>query len=197
MKRLPPIEELKRLFDYDPQTGILRRKISTGRRTRAGDEAGSLKPIGYRQVGIAGNLFYVHRVCYAIYHGADPYPMQIDHINHDRSDNRIENLRLVSSQENAKNQKKNSNNTSGVAGVSWQKNRNKWIAQIIVNGKYKHLGCFTNKNDAIAARRAAEKKHGFHENHGDWEDQMPEQAPQMQMALFRPVAKRPQQELRA
>jgi len=197
MKRLPPIEELKRLFDYDPSTGILTRKVSTNPRARAGDEAGWLEHYGYRKVNVCGKCFPVHRICYAIYHGVDPYPMQIDHINHDRSDNRIENLRLVSHQENSKNQKRRSDNNSGVTGVVWNKRDNRWVAQIRLNGKSKSLGYFTNKADAIAARRAAEEKYGFHENHGDWEGQTPEHAPQMEMALFRPVAERPQQELRA
>lgn len=197
MKKLPPIEELKRLFHYDPDTGILTWKVSTSNRVRAGDEPGRLLNDGYKQLGVCGKRFATHRVCYAIYHGVDPHPMQVDHINHDRLDNRIDNLRLVSNQENHKNRSKSPRNTSGVTGVYWHKQKNKWHAKIKSNGKNKHIGYFTNKADAIAARRAAEKKYGFHENHGDWEDQQPDTAPEMKLALFVPVAKRPQQERRA
>jgi len=167
MKKLPPIEELRRLFSYDPETGILTRKISTSSNARAGDEAGGLDKDGYKTLRVCGKKYQAHRICYAIYHGVDPHPMQIDHINHDRSDNRIENMRLVSHQENGKNQSKYANNTSGVTGVDWNKRNNKWRARIKLNSKLKDLGYFTNKADAISARRAAEKKYGYHENHGD------------------------------
>lgn len=172
MKKLPPIEELRRLFEYDPKTGILTRKISTSSNALAGDEAGCyFLNKRYRCVQIAPKMYLAHRICYAIYHGVDPYPMQIDHINHDGLDNRIDNFRLVSHQENLKNQKKRSDNSSGSVGVSWVETRNKWLARIKANGKSKHLGYFTNKSDAIAARKAAEKKYGYHENHGDSEYQ--------------------------
>jgi len=196
MKKLPPIEELKRLFHYDPESGVLTWKIRTANRVRVGDEAGSLLNTGYKKVQTCRNSFQVHRICYAIYHGVDPCPMQIDHINHDRTDNRIDNLRLVTRQENNRNKSKQSNNTSGVSGVFWEKKRNKWRATVWLNGKFEHVGYFANKADAIAARRAAEKKYGFHDNHGDWDSQEPEPAPEVQLALFRPVAERPQKECR-
>lgn len=196
MNKLPPIEELKRLFHYDPETGSLTWKIRR-QRMRVGDEAGFVQSSGYRRVKVNASNFKGHRICYAIFHGVDPYPMEVDHINHNRSDNRIQNLRLVSHRENGKNQKKHAHNTSGYAGVSWRKQNKKWHARITVNGKKKHLGYFTNKSDAIAARRAAEEKYNFHENHGDREDQQHTPAPEVQLALFRPVATRPQQEQRA
>ena len=92
--------------------------------------------------------------------------MQVDHINHDRTDNRIENLRLVNANENGKNQKASVRNKSGVVGVSWKKSKNKWHSQIMVNGKQIHLGFFDNIDEAKKARIDAERKYGFHENHG-------------------------------
>ena len=198
MNRLPPIEELRRRFDYDPETGIVTRKVTTGSRGKKGAIVG-WKNNGYLNVHITyqGRKQFVglHRVCYAIYHGRDPYPMHCDHINHKRDDNRICNLRLVTPQENLKNQSPNSSNTSGAMGVYFHKPRKKYCAYIKVNGKKKHLGLFTNKSDAIAARKAAEIEYGFHKNHG-YEHDAPEQEPpveisdevrQLSLRLIQPV----------
>lgn len=93
--------------------------------------------------------------------------MEIDHENHIRNDNRIENLRLVSSKGNKKNTTRRCDNTSGVTGVHWFKRECKWKVQIKVDGKQRHLGLFDNLDDAVAARKAAERQYGFHENHGN------------------------------
>jgi hypothetical protein len=82
---------------------------------------------------------------------------QIDHINRIRTDNRISNLREVSHKQNHQNRSKSSHNTSGHSGVSWYKQKSRWRAQITHNQKDIHLGLFTNLEDAIAARKAAEK----------------------------------------
>jgi len=167
MKRLPPIEELRRLFDYDPETGVVTRKVAVNNnKAKKGDFVTSKDIKGYLRVTISGKRVKLHRVCYALYHGHDPYPMQCDHVNHDRTDNRICNLRLVTNQENQKNRSKIKSNTSGVCGVCFHKTLKKWHAYIAANGKREHLGTFTNKADAIAARKAAEIKYGYHENHG-------------------------------
>jgi len=195
MKRLPPIEELRRLFDYDPETGVVTRKVTVGRRAKKGDVVGNKDALGYLHVEFNGKKLKLHRVCYALYHGRDPYPMQCDHINHDRADNRICNLRLVTHQENARNQKKRKTNTSGHCGVHFKKERQKWQARICTNKKERHLGYFTNKAEAIAARKAAEIKYGFHENHG-YDHDAPEQEPpieisdevrQLSLRLIQPV----------
>lgn len=83
----------------------------------------------------------------------------VDHINHDKSDNRKKNLRICTQSENSKNVKARKNNTSGYIGVSWDKNRNKWHSQITFNRKCINLGRFENIEDAIAARKEAEKKY--------------------------------------
>lgn len=92
------------------------------------------------------------------------WPQHIDHINGDRLDNRIENLREVDRAENMKNMRMPADNTSGFVGVT--RHYEKWKAQITVNGKHIYLGRFDHKKDAIAARIAANRKFGFHENHG-------------------------------
>jgi hypothetical protein len=90
----------------------------------------------------------------------------IDHINGDRSDNRIENMRAVTRQENLKNTKRRCDNASGVIGVYQRKDTGRWCSYVNSNGKRINLGCFNNKTDAIAVRKAAETEHGFHSNHG-------------------------------
>jgi len=93
-------------------------------------------------------------------------PKEIDHINSDGLDNRLINLRNVDHLENGKNQKMKSNNISGVTGVSWNKKRSKWHANIGIKKRKIHIGYFFDKFEAVCARKAAEIKYGFHENHG-------------------------------
>ena len=80
----------------------------------------------------------------------------VDHIDHNRLNNHLSNLRYATHSENQHNRTKNKDNTSGVAGVSWHKNIKKWEAKITINGVKKHLGSFENKDDAITARTNAE-----------------------------------------
>jgi len=177
------VETLRELLDHDPATGELTWKVRDpkwfkGRRYTAQDQANAWnakkagKPAltavnnkGYKTGGIFRKPYKAHRVIWAMATGAWP-ESQIDHINGIRDDNRIENLRDVTNQENSRNRKLRNDNTSGHIGVSWDKQENKWRAFIHVNGKKKHLGFFIDKADAIAARKAAEIEHGFHSNHG-------------------------------
>lgn len=106
-----------------------------------------------------GRLLLAHRVAWAIYHGAWPDRI-VDHINHDKLDNRIQNLRLVTNSESARNKPLSPRNKSGVAGV--QRVGNRWVVTISTT----QLGSFRSFDDAVAARRAAEVEMGFHPNHG-------------------------------
>ena len=103
-----------------------------------------------------------HRLIWEMVYGAIPSGMQIDHKNGDRSDNRIENLRVVSVIENARNRGVSKSNTSGTVGVCWNKSRNKW--QAVIGGKF--VGYFDDKETAALARQAAGVMMGYHENHG-------------------------------
>lgn len=85
-----------------------------------------------------------------------PEDMMIDHINHNRLDNRKSNLRICTQQQNNMNRTMNSNNTSGIAGVSWHKGNRKWGAKIQVAGKQIYLGYYQTKEQAVEARRRAE-----------------------------------------
>lgn len=120
---------------------------------------------GYRHGTINNRRYLAHRVIWSIVYGEWPTE-DIDHINGNRADNRIENLRAVSRAENLRNMKLYNNNTTGVMGVYWHKNTGKWRSLIKVNGKSIHLGLFESIEDAAAARAEAEKKYDFHPNHG-------------------------------
>jgi len=130
----------------------------------AGKEISTKNNYGYIIVGILGKLYLLHRIIFLHQHGF--LPEQVDHINHNRTDNSVCNLRPVSNATNAKNRRKTKQNSSGVIGVYWCKDTQKWKASITVNYKTMHLGRFSMKSDAVNARKAANIKYGFHANHG-------------------------------
>lgn len=161
-------EEVKELFDYDPDTGVVTRRIDVAHNAKAGNIVGTaLTNRGgksYMVVKINRKPYYLHRIIWLYVHGE--FPDQIDHINGDGCDNRLVNLRDVARAENMKNMRKQSNNTSGIAGVCWYKKTHKWVAQIKVNGKCIHLGYFKSIEEAASARKLASISHKFHNNHG-------------------------------
>ena len=124
-------------------------------------------PRGYLScVNEEGKLVLHHRYVWEEANGPIPKGYQIDHINGDRADNRIENLRLVTPSENQMNVKLRDNNTSGVTGVFWDKRTSAWCAACYVDGKSKHLGRFRDWFDAVCARKSADNRYGYHVNHG-------------------------------
>jgi hypothetical protein len=149
-------EYLRSILDYEPETGIFTRKVRTAARVKVGDVAGSLDGGGYLQIRVQSQRYRAHRLAWLYVYGAWPKD-QLDHINRIRTDNRISNLREVSHKQNHQNRSKSSHNTSGHSGVIWKKQNSKWNSQIVHNQKHIHLGYFTNLEDAIAARKAAEK----------------------------------------
>jgi len=157
--------KLKELLKYDPDTGNFTWVSSPANCIKVGDEAGSKDVYGYHKVAIQRKTYKAHRLAWLYMHGELPnQPM--DHINGDRADNRIENLRVVTPKENQQNQKKFVSNTSGATGVHWHVRHKRWQARIFVNGKRVHLGAFDDVNLAIEARKAADKLYNFHTNHG-------------------------------
>lgn len=110
----------------------------------------------------AGN-FMAHRVAWALFYGEWPQG-EIDHIDGNGLNNRIDNLRVVDKSGNMRNQRRKTNNKSGATGV--QVRKGKWFAYIHNGGKQVALGTFDCKRDAIAARKIAEQRYGYHENHG-------------------------------
>lgn len=132
----------------------------------AGKEAfTSLNGHGYLHGSIFDRNYRAHRVVWLLHTGAWPNG-EVDHENGKRNDNRPVNLRDVSSSKNKQNARRRSDNRSGVTGVFWDKKLNRWSAFIHADGHAKYLGSFAFKRQAIAARKAAEKEHDYHPNHG-------------------------------
>lgn len=154
------------LLAYDPGTGKLVWRVNrmAGRHAnvvmaRAGDEAGYRAPYGVT-VRIDRKLYAAHRLAWLIVHGSWPAKM-LDHVNGDPHDNRLENLREASAAENQRNHKRRRDNTSGVKGVWFSKQTNKWVAEICVGGVKHSLGHYHTKECAALARwDAAQKLHG-------------------------------------
>jgi len=127
-----------------------------------GSVAGSLSKFGYITVHFQAVLFKAHRLVWLHVHG-EPVP-EIDHIDGDRSNNRIDNLRIATRSQNRANSGTSKNNTSGIKGVNAHKNR--FHARIMHNGTAIHLGSFKTVEEAAKARReAAERLHGEFTRH--------------------------------
>jgi hypothetical protein len=120
---------------------------------------------GYKQVCINHKTYSAHRVIWAFHYGEWP-ANQIDHINGDRGNNDISNLRVVTSAENGRNQRRRRTNVSGHMGVHWNKKCSKWQAQLSVGGDKKYLGLFDDIEEAVAVRAKANIEYNFHPNHG-------------------------------
>lgn len=156
------------LFTYNEETGRLHWKVKFCRSMNAGDVAGDINAHGYYRVTVNRKQYLAHRIIWDILNPEDKLDRQdeIDHIDHNLLNNRRDNLRKVDRKTNGRNISKGQLNTSGIIGVYWKKRNRKWLAQIKVNQKDIHLGLFDLKEHAVAARKAAEEKYGFHENHG-------------------------------
>ncbi|MEO0569893.1 MAG: HNH endonuclease signature motif containing protein [Pseudomonadota bacterium] len=121
---------------------------------------------GYLTGRIHGNSYLAHRVIWAYSNGTWPSG-ELDHINGEKTDNRIANLREVSRTQNCRNLRKNIRNTSGCTGVKKSRSGKKWVAEIGCGaGKKVHLGSFENFDDAVAARKSAELVMGYSARHG-------------------------------
>lgn len=160
--------ELKSVLKYNKRTGVFTWAKDIGCKMKQGDIAGcnlTLFGITYRSIRMSPKQYLAHRLAWLYIYGEFP-KNQIDHINGDGTDNRIVNLRDVTAAENMKNQTIYKNNTSGAVGVRWNKRDRKWRAHINNNKKQIHLGSFDEKSEAVKARKEAEIKFGYHQNHG-------------------------------
>ncbi len=165
MKKLTQ-KKLRKLFDYDKETGVFTRLIGVSYQHKKGTIAGGFdKSTGYIVIRIAGKLYYAHRLAWLYLYGDFP-KNQIDHINHNKCDNSENNLRNTTQGENMKNASKYSNNKSGITGVIWNKREKRWKAWITVDSKQLSLGTHTEFHEAVNARKNAEVLYGFHKNHG-------------------------------
>ena len=151
-------ELVRELFDYNELTGELIRKIDVGK-TKIGQVSGCLSK-GYYYTIINKKRYSNHRIIFLWYFGY--IPDIIDHIDRCTTNNRVENLRPATKSQNNQNTDLQSNNTTGVRGVDFSKQKNKFRVRIKLDGKEKHLGFYNTIEEARVAREAGELKYFTH-----------------------------------
>jgi hypothetical protein len=151
-----PISLVRFVFWYSAETGLLRWRLKANRNALIGGVAGAPNARGYLTVRFSGSdTQLVHRVVWAHAHGEWP-DRDVDHINGDRSDNRLANLRLATRSENNQNMRNaKSYNSTGFLGVS--RSNARFIASISVSGKTTHLGAFATAEEAHSAYLRAKR----------------------------------------
>lgn len=167
---LPEQERLRSSLDYDPLSGALtwkhrpERSLSWNARLAGKPAFTHVGNRGYRVGCIDGVRRLAHRVVFKLVHGIEP--PEIDHVDHNRANNTLTNLRASTKSQNMKNQKRRITNTSGVTGVFWHKATGRWTARVTEGGKHYHLGYFDDIANAEKARCAKARELGFDERHG-------------------------------
>ncbi|MCP1243036.1 HNH endonuclease [Acetobacter lambici] len=160
---LAPVDLLRRWISYCPQSGKISLAPNTLRKSKK--PIGNITKAGYVSLRITGidgksRRYMGHRVAWALHYGQWP-ALHIDHINGDRSDNRITNLRFATNAQNCMNCKGHSNSLTGIKGVTWDKTRGKWMARLNKGGKFINLGRFDTSDEAkMAYDAAAADAHG-------------------------------------
>ncbi|ACL81357.1 putative HNH endonuclease [Sulfitobacter phage EE36phi1] len=171
-KPLPSRETLLKLLQYDPKTGSLYWKERSEEfsdhirfnKRYAGKPAFTCISRGYQTGTIEGVHYKAVRVIWKMVHGYDPEV--IDHIDGNKLNNRISNIRNVTQVENTKNRANYKNNTSGYPGVNWIARLQKW--QVTTGGAKhrKYHGTYASLEEAISVKKQMEKDYGYHQNHG-------------------------------
>lgn len=161
-KPLPTIDQLRDALDYNPETGALTWKWRCGVHLRAnnmyaGKVAGHRNATGYISIRVHDILMPAHRAAWAIQHGSWP-DGEIDHVNRERADNRICNLRVATRSENSRNVPRHNDSSSPYKGVSWDKAKGLWQAGIGHEGKRKALGRFKTAEEARDAYQNAARQ---------------------------------------
>lgn len=172
-------EILHEFLTYDPFTGNMYWKFrdrkwfesdriwKSWNSKHAGKEAFTaiIKDSGYNQGTILGEKVLKHRVIWFMMFGY--WPIEVDHQNGERTNNKLLNLRDVTASENNKNKLQQSNNTTGVTGVHFNKNAKKYQVRITDQyGKHIHVGYYSDFDEAVQVRKLKEIEHGYHANHG-------------------------------
>lgn len=154
------VDRARELLELDPAIGIVRNRVTRGGRAKAGEVAGTVRSDGYLTISIGGRRYLMHRVVWLLHHGRWPVGI-LDHINRQRGDNRPENLREVTALQNMANrdQPQRVANLTGLRGIAQR--GHKWIAQISIGGRLRHLGRHATPGDAARAYDlAALETHG-------------------------------------
>lgn len=158
-------ERVRELFTYNPLDEHLRAKVKRkGSSTNVGDIVGCPNNTGYLRVCIDRKYYTVHKVIW-LYATGQLLGTPIDHIDGNRSNNRLENLRKVTKQENERNKTVRRDNKLGILGVE-QRKSGRFVAYITPNRKKLCLGTYDTLEEAAEARHQANIRYGFHENHG-------------------------------
>lgn len=163
-KSLPSQDYLNSILEY--RNGFLYWKIyRASKKIKPGDKAGCINNKGYYQLSLDNKTYRQHNIIWKMFTGNDPKE-QIDHINHDKTDNRIENLREVSNEENMKNMSKHKNNTSGYSNIIIRNDnrKKKYVVSIGKNKCYKKS--FLTLEEAIQHRDEKYIELNYHPNHG-------------------------------
>lgn len=147
-------ENLRSRYDYDPLTGVFTRRVSRSNSVKVGSAAGSASSDGYLRIWIDGHSYKAHRLAWLHAYGVWP-TKQIDHLNGDRADNRIANLREADQPEQNANTRRRTNNTSGRRGVSLHKASGKYTARLSFRGRIVHCTYHDTPEEASAAYDAA------------------------------------------
>ncbi len=157
MEKDIPIEVIRQLFRYEPETGHVWR-VQFIQNARMDQPVGTLHPEGYLRVNVnfggKRHGLAVHRIAFALQNGRWPEDL-LDHRRGGGTNNTWTNIREANPLQNAHNRRKNRDNTSGFRGVSWHRPLGKWRAQIQINSRPRHLGYFSDIVEAAEAYKAA------------------------------------------
>lgn len=159
------IEVIREIFQYDKLSGILLWKINSAGIVKKGVEVGHIATTdgkSYRYVMMRGVTYRVHRIIFFYMKGY--FPLEVDHIDGNGLNNKWNNLRSADDIINARNQRLSVRNKSGIPGVLWRKDRKSWYSTI--GDKNIYLGAYKDFFEACCVRKSAEKKYGYHDNHG-------------------------------
>ncbi|HBY9796140.1 TPA: hypothetical protein MJA66_14730 [Klebsiella pneumoniae] len=143
-------ERLDELLDYSPDSGLFTWKVNRRGKAKSGCIAGSKNGQGYIIIKIDGKFYFAHRLAWLVTHGTFPVNM-IDHIDGNRENNKINNLREATDEQNMWNSAAGKNNKTGVKGVSWDGRRKRFRASISIKGKNKEIGSYLSLKDAESA----------------------------------------------
>lgn len=147
-------ERVRALLDYDAATGQFTWLADRTGKAKVGQRAGTLQGNGAVAIGIDGKVYLAHRLAWLWTHGSWPRS-GVDHINGNRSDNRLDNLRVATPKQNSGNRCLDKRNKSGYRGVSWHQGKQMWLAQVTVAGRAKSLGLYETAEEASEACQKA------------------------------------------
>lgn len=164
MKQIP--EEIREYINYNPDTGVFTWRKDHSTRMKKGKIVGNVQWDGYYRVGFKGIPYYGHRVAWFLTYGVQP-EHEIDHINGDRSDNRLDNLRAAKRKQNTYNTPVRKDSRTQVKGVHFRRDTGKYRAHCRVDGIVHWLGNFDKIEEAAeAVRKFREENHKEFHNHG-------------------------------